>query len=139
MPFRAAIDRIAASDLFVVGLFPATEFFDFPDCRWLIVRSHIRLRVDTVRGCYDESQHKSMARLAVLAIVMGLLLFVPAGTVHYWHAWVYLWIFTGTSILTTVYLMRQDPALLERRMRAVRRRKSDQRKSSSCCVRQSDS
>jgi protein-S-isoprenylcysteine O-methyltransferase Ste14 len=54
--------------------------------------------------------------LAVLAIVMGLLLFVPAGTVRYWQAWVYLWIFTGASILTTLYLIRRDPALLERRM-----------------------
>jgi protein-S-isoprenylcysteine O-methyltransferase Ste14 len=54
--------------------------------------------------------------LAVLVVVMGLLLFVAAGTVHYWQAWVYLSIFTGASVLTTLYLMRKDPALLERRM-----------------------
>jgi protein-S-isoprenylcysteine O-methyltransferase Ste14 len=48
--------------------------------------------------------------------VMGLLLFLPAGTVHYWQAWVYLSIFSGASVLTTLYLMREDPALLERRM-----------------------
>jgi protein-S-isoprenylcysteine O-methyltransferase Ste14 len=54
--------------------------------------------------------------LAVLAVVMGLLLFVPAGTIHYWHAWAYLLIFTGASILITLYLMRKDLALLERRM-----------------------
>jgi protein-S-isoprenylcysteine O-methyltransferase Ste14 len=48
---------------------------------------------------------------------MGLLLFVPAGTVHYWQAWVYLSIFLGASALTTLYLLRRDPALLERRMR----------------------
>jgi protein-S-isoprenylcysteine O-methyltransferase Ste14 len=54
--------------------------------------------------------------LAVLAVVMGLLFFVPAGTVHYWQAWVYLSIFTGASALTTLYLMRTDRALLERRM-----------------------
>jgi protein-S-isoprenylcysteine O-methyltransferase Ste14 len=54
--------------------------------------------------------------LAVLAAVMGLLLFVPAGTVHYWQAWVYLSIFMGASALTTLDLMRRDPALLERRM-----------------------
>lgn len=59
---------------------------------------------------------KSWLALAVLAVVMGLLLFVPAGTVHYWQAWVYLSIFTGASVLTTLYLMRNDPALLERRM-----------------------
>ncbi|MGH9868984.1 MAG: methyltransferase family protein [Candidatus Polarisedimenticolia bacterium] len=47
---------------------------------------------------------------------MGLLLFVPAGTIRWWQAWVYLSIFTGASALTTLDLMRRDPALLERRM-----------------------
>ena len=55
--------------------------------------------------------------LAALTAVMGLLLFVPAGTVHYWQAWVYLSIFMGASALTTLDLLRRDPALLERRMR----------------------
>ena len=48
---------------------------------------------------------------------MALLLFLPAATLHYWQAWVYLVIFVGASWLTTVYLERNDPALLERRMR----------------------
>ena len=55
--------------------------------------------------------------LAVLAAVMGLLLFMAAGTMSYWQAWVYLGIFFGASALTTAFLMRRDPALLERRMR----------------------
>jgi protein-S-isoprenylcysteine O-methyltransferase Ste14 len=54
--------------------------------------------------------------LAILAAVMGLLLFVPAGTIYYWQAWIYLSIFMGASALTTLYLLRRDPALLERRM-----------------------
>jgi len=60
---------------------------------------------------------KAWLGLAILAIVMSLLLFVPAGTLHYWQAWVYLAIFLGTSVLTTLYLMRHDRALLGRRMR----------------------
>jgi protein-S-isoprenylcysteine O-methyltransferase Ste14 len=59
---------------------------------------------------------KAWLALAVLVTVMGLLLFLPAGTVHYWQAWMYLSIFSGASVLTTLYLMREDPALLERRM-----------------------
>jgi protein-S-isoprenylcysteine O-methyltransferase Ste14 len=55
--------------------------------------------------------------LIVLAVVMGLLLFIPAGTIHFWQAWVYLSIFMGASVLTTLYLMKKDPALLKRRMR----------------------
>lgn len=54
--------------------------------------------------------------LFVLVVVMGLLLFVPAGTARYWQAWMYLSIFMGASALITLYLMRRDPALLERRM-----------------------
>lgn len=55
--------------------------------------------------------------LVVLAAVMGLLLFVTAGTTRYWQAWVYLGIFFGASALTTAFLIRRDPALLERRLR----------------------
>jgi len=55
--------------------------------------------------------------LAVLAGVMGLLLFVPAGSVRYWQGWTYLCVFIGASTLVTLDLMRTDPALLERRMR----------------------
>ena len=60
---------------------------------------------------------KAWLALATLAAVISLLLFVPAGTIHYWEAWVYLAIFTGASALTTLDLLRRDPALLERRMR----------------------
>jgi protein-S-isoprenylcysteine O-methyltransferase Ste14 len=55
--------------------------------------------------------------LVVVAAVMALLLFVPAGTLHDWQAWVYLSIFFGASSITTLDLMKRDPALLQRRMR----------------------
>src|SRR5262252_3199478 len=54
--------------------------------------------------------------VAIVTVVMGLLLFVAAGTIRYWQAWVYLSIFAGASILTTWHLLRRDPALVERRM-----------------------
>ena len=60
---------------------------------------------------------KAWLAVAVLAVVMGLLLVVLAGTVRYWQACVYLSIFIGASVLITLYLMLRDPALLERRMR----------------------
>jgi protein-S-isoprenylcysteine O-methyltransferase Ste14 len=60
---------------------------------------------------------KAWLALAVVTGVMALLLFVPVGTLHYWQAWVYLAIFAGVSALTTLDLIRKDPALLERRMR----------------------
>jgi protein-S-isoprenylcysteine O-methyltransferase Ste14 len=55
--------------------------------------------------------------LAILALIMGLLIFVSAGTVRYWQAWIYLVLFFGMSAVITLDLMRHDPALLARRMR----------------------
>src|SRR5215510_11393047 len=59
---------------------------------------------------------RAWVALAGLAGAMALLIFVPAGTIYYWQAWVYLSIFFGAAALTTRYLIRNDPALLERRM-----------------------
>jgi protein-S-isoprenylcysteine O-methyltransferase Ste14 len=55
--------------------------------------------------------------LVILGIVMGLLLFIPAGTVDYWQAWVFLSVVLGGAALITRSIMRRDPALLERRMK----------------------
>jgi protein-S-isoprenylcysteine O-methyltransferase Ste14 len=54
--------------------------------------------------------------LVFLAIAMGLLLFLPAGTTQYWQAWAFLAVFFGASLLITLYLMKKDPALLKRRL-----------------------
>jgi len=47
---------------------------------------------------------------------MAALLFIPAGTLDYWQAWIFMAIFVGASSLITVYLAIKDPRLLERRM-----------------------
>jgi protein-S-isoprenylcysteine O-methyltransferase Ste14 len=60
---------------------------------------------------------RAWSSLAVLSAVMGVLLFATAGTVRSWQGWLYLAVFVAASALTTLFLMRRDPALLERRMR----------------------
>jgi protein-S-isoprenylcysteine O-methyltransferase Ste14 len=60
---------------------------------------------------------KAWLSLFVVTIIIGLLLFVPAGTIHYWQAWVYVGIYFTASFLTVLYLAKRDPALLRRRMR----------------------
>ena len=60
---------------------------------------------------------RTLLSLGALTLAMALLLFVPAGTIRYWQAWVYLAIFMGASLLTSLYLIRKDPALLNRRLR----------------------
>jgi protein-S-isoprenylcysteine O-methyltransferase Ste14 len=59
---------------------------------------------------------KAWLGLFFLAVVMGLVLFVTAGTIRYWQGWVFLAIFVGASFLITVYLAKHDAALLRRRL-----------------------
>jgi protein-S-isoprenylcysteine O-methyltransferase Ste14 len=60
---------------------------------------------------------KMVASLLGLIIVMAALIFVPAGTVDYWQAWLFLGCYFAASLLLSLWLMRHDPALLQRRMR----------------------
>ena len=52
------------------------------------------------------------------ALIMAVLVFLPAGTLNYWQAWVFMAVFVCASAVVTVYLAIHDPRLLERRMRA---------------------
>jgi protein-S-isoprenylcysteine O-methyltransferase Ste14 len=61
---------------------------------------------------------KAWFGLIFLAVFMALLLFVSAGTIHYPQAWAYLGVFLGASLLITLYLMKKNPALLQRRLNA---------------------
>ena len=49
-------------------------------------------------------------------VLLGLLLFLPAGTFAYWQAWVLVVLAISTRIFSA-YLLRVNPAVLERRMR----------------------
>lgn len=51
-------------------------------------------------------------------VAFGLLVFLPAGTLNYWQAWVFIAVFTATTIGPTIYVARTNPAALQRRMRA---------------------
>lgn len=58
-----------------------------------------------------------IARLVGFIVVMGLILFGTAGSFAYWQAWIYIVLLSVLVLWTGVYLIRNDPALLERRMR----------------------
>ena len=60
---------------------------------------------------------KAWFSLAALVAVMGAVLFAAAGTARYWQGWAYLAVFAAQAALVTLYLLRRDRALLERRMR----------------------
>src|SRR5579859_241956 len=52
------------------------------------------------------------------ALLLGLLLFLPAGTFNYWQAWVCIVVFLITINVFVVYFSIKDPALMERRRQA---------------------
>lgn len=65
-----------------------------------------------------ELHVKAWRGLIFVSIAMALVLFATAGTIEYWHGWIYLGIYAVSSVLITLYLMKYDPALLERRIKA---------------------
>jgi len=65
---------------------------------------------------------RTAIQLAVWAVVglvlSGVMLFGPAGTFDYWQEWVFLAVFAVLTWIPSIYLLRKNPAALERRMRA---------------------
>jgi protein-S-isoprenylcysteine O-methyltransferase Ste14 len=59
---------------------------------------------------------KAIGGLLILVLVLAAVLFVPAWTLDYWQAWAFLAIHSTSSLAITVYLMKKDRKLLERRM-----------------------
>ena len=69
-------------------------------------------------GDLTAIDRKAWARSALGLFVFALVLFVPAGSLRFWQAWVYGFVFVAGSIATSVYFLKHDPKLIERRMRA---------------------
>lgn len=61
---------------------------------------------------------QTIASMVFGLVFFGVALFVPAGTVHYWQAWVFIGVFTVSSVLSGGYLAVRNPAALQRRMNA---------------------
>jgi len=59
---------------------------------------------------------RAAGKLLQLPLVVGVLVFLPAGTLRYWEAWLFAAVFVACSLALTLYLALADPALLERRM-----------------------
>jgi protein-S-isoprenylcysteine O-methyltransferase Ste14 len=49
-------------------------------------------------------------------IVLSALVFLPAGTLNYWQAWVFIATFMVATIFPSIYIARTNPAALQRRM-----------------------
>jgi protein-S-isoprenylcysteine O-methyltransferase Ste14 len=59
-----------------------------------------------------------LASSLVGLVFFGVLLFLPAGTLNYWQAWLFIAVFTVFTTIPCIYLAMTNPAVLRRRMRA---------------------
>src|SRR6266851_3130865 len=56
-------------------------------------------------------------RCLIAAIFVAVFLFIPAGSLRYWQGWVFMAILFLPMPVTSIYFMKRDPRLVERRLR----------------------
>ncbi|MDO8432271.1 MAG: isoprenylcysteine carboxylmethyltransferase family protein [Candidatus Binatus sp.] len=66
----------------------------------------------------NDLKRKTIVGFVQLICLLGILLFLPAWTLDYWQAWLYLFVFGASTAVISVYLWNKDPQLLERRINA---------------------
>lgn len=73
--------------------------------------------MDTAPLTQGELLRLVAKRLLVVVPLLLAMLFVPAGTLDYWQAWLYLAVLFAPLLFVLRYLIKNEPELLERRMR----------------------
>ena len=61
---------------------------------------------------------QSLIGLVQLILILAIFLFLPGWSLNYWQAWVFLFIFSFAVLLITLYFLRNDPKLIESRLKA---------------------
>jgi protein-S-isoprenylcysteine O-methyltransferase Ste14 len=62
--------------------------------------------------------NKAFGGLLFLIFTLATSLFLPARTLDYWEAWIFLSVFFFLVLAITLYMIKRDPKLLERRVNA---------------------
>ena len=60
---------------------------------------------------------KALLGLVNLLVLLGIALFLPAGSLRFWQAWIFLLVFSAAVLVITLYFMKRDPQLIESRLR----------------------
>src|SRR5258706_14987045 len=98
------------------------------DCRVKPGNDHGGIHVASLpenRAIMAESERdrrmiaKLLLQTLIWTVAMGALLFVPAGTLHWPAAWVFLGTIAVLGLSGGLWLARTDPALLAERMRPM--------------------
>ena len=62
-------------------------------------------------------RRQAIVRFGLATLLIPVILFAMAGTIHYWQGWLYWMIIFLPMLAAAVYFLRTDPELLERRMK----------------------
>ncbi|HEX3012576.1 MAG TPA: isoprenylcysteine carboxylmethyltransferase family protein [Syntrophomonadaceae bacterium] len=69
------------------------------------------------------SASKAYSVPVIIMIVVGLVLFLPAGSLKFWEAWIWWSIISIMTLFITAYFIKKDPGLLSRRMKVQEKEK----------------
>ncbi len=64
----------------------------------------------------ELSKKKAFLVPIIILLVLGAVLFVPAGSLRFWEAWIYWSGFSALTLFITIYFVKKSPELLARRM-----------------------
>ncbi|GAP22607.1 methyltransferase family protein [Leptolinea tardivitalis] len=68
----------------------------------------------------------ALSRFVLVILILMAAFFLPAGTFNYWQAWVFMAALLIPLCIVAAYLIKNDPGLLERRMRTKETAKEQQ-------------
>jgi protein-S-isoprenylcysteine O-methyltransferase Ste14 len=66
----------------------------------------------------DNLTKRALTGLTNFQLVLAALIFVPLWSLTYWQGWIYWLVLLAGNLAITLYFLRHDPALIERRMKA---------------------
>jgi len=70
---------------------------------------------------------KTALYFAAALVTTGLMLFLPAGTLDYWQAWLFIAVLFIPVLLVGAYFLKNDPEFLERRLKLKEKEKQQKR------------
>lgn len=62
--------------------------------------------------------YQAILKFILGIVVIGILIFLPAGTFHYWNAWLFMGILFIPMFCTGIVMMFKNPELLKKRLNA---------------------
>jgi protein-S-isoprenylcysteine O-methyltransferase Ste14 len=64
----------------------------------------------------ETLKFKTLSRIIIFTIILGLLIFVPSWTIFYWQGWIFYFVVSICLFIMTLYFLKHDPALMESRV-----------------------